>query len=77
MIAPDYPGYLDESSNGERVERLQQLVGVPITGVYDEVTMQRVRGLQAIHGFPTDGLWDAALEMVVVEAQRQARGMSS
>lgn len=74
MITPRRLGYLGPGMRGPEVEEVQRLVHAPVTGVYDEETTQRVRGLQVLHRMAVqDGLFDDELEA----ALRQAPGMSS
>lgn len=74
MISPRRLGFVGPGMTGAAVEEVQRLVGAPVTGVYDEETTLRVRGLQVIHHTTAqDGLFDDELE----EALRQTPGMSS
>ena len=73
-LVPPRFGFLGPGMTGPSVSEVQRLVGAPITGVYDEETTQRVRGLQVLHQCSvTDGLFDDELE----RALAQAPGMSS
>jgi hypothetical protein len=56
------PDFIGPGMTGPRVAEVQQLVGVRVTGVYDEETTLRVRGLQVIHDLPLrDGVFDDEL----------------
>lgn len=51
--------FLGPGMTGPEVEEIQKIIGVPITGIYDETTRDRVRGLQILHEMPmTDGIVD-------------------
>lgn len=64
--------WINPGDEGEHVEQVQALIGVPITGVYDAATEQRVRGLQLVHKCESrDGCFDSELEMKVRRAQAQ------
>ena len=57
---------LSLGDTGPEVERVQRIVGAPLTGVYDEETVLLVRGMQVVNRIhPTDGCWDAELEQAV------------
>lgn len=45
--------------SGPDVEHLQLALGAPLTGVYDEATEQRVRGVQQALGLKVTGVVDA------------------
>lgn len=63
MITPAKYGYFGPGMMGPAVEKVQHLVGAPVTGVYDEETRLRVRGLQVKYGTTVqDGLFDEELE---------------
>lgn len=73
MIAyPTHTNFLGPGMTGTEVSKVQRLIGVPVTGEYDQATTERVRGLQTLHKMPMcDGLFDRDLEDQLV------RGMSS
>jgi len=74
VISPRRLGYLGPGMRGPEVEEVQRLVGAPVTGVYDEETVLRVRGKQVLlHTSVQDGLFDDELE----EALHRTPGMSS
>jgi hypothetical protein len=57
------PDFLGPGMSGPEVSRVQRLVGVEMTGTYDEETTQIVRGLQVLHKTTLqDGCFDAELE---------------
>lgn len=64
--------WISPGDEGEPVKQVQELIGVPITGVYDAATEQRVRGLQLVHRCESrDGCFDAELETKIRTAQAQ------
>lgn len=47
---------------GPAVEQVQELLGLPITGLFDDATTQKVRGLQVLRkNEHTDGVIDDQL----------------
>ena len=69
---PPHAPFLGPGMTGVEVEKVQRIIGVPVTGEYDETTTERVRGLQVLHKTSmTDGLFDQELEALL------DRGMSS
>lgn len=58
---------LGPGMSGPKVVEMQTLIGVLVTGTYDETTTLAVRGLQVIHDHPLrDGCWDDELRQKVV-----------
>jgi hypothetical protein len=56
------PDFIGPGMAGPQVLEVQRLVGVPMTGVYDQATPLAVRGLQVIHNLPMrDGVFDDEL----------------
>lgn len=56
------PDFIGPGMSGQQVSEVQRLIGVPITGTYDQATTLAVRGLQVIHGHPMrDGVFDSEL----------------
>ena len=49
---------LGPGDTGVEVERMQEMLGLEPTGVFDEVLKQRVRGVQIVHGLIPDGIID-------------------
>jgi len=47
-------------SVGGAVRMLQELLGIPVTGIYDEATESRVRAVQRRSGLPVTGVCDDA-----------------
>jgi hypothetical protein len=61
--------FLGPGMTGPRVAEVQQLIGVRVTGTYDEETTLKVRGLQVIHDLPLrDGVFDDELRSKLVRA---------
>lgn len=65
-------------STGPEVREVQKAIGVPITGIYDEETTARVRGLQILYGLPmTDGVVGDAERAIMDELSRPPRPSTS
>jgi|LakMenEpi03Aug12_release.lakeMendotaPanAssembly.Ray.scaffolds.fasta_scaffold100983_4 hypothetical protein len=54
--------FVGPGMQGPRVEGLQRLLKIEVTGTYDEPTTARIRGYQIMHGYPlNDGVLDREL----------------
>jgi N-acetylmuramoyl-L-alanine amidase len=54
---PVYPGILLKTgSKGENVERIQKALNVPVTGVFDGVTLRALKEFQKANGLVSDGI---------------------
>lgn len=54
--------FLGPGMEGPKVEGLQRMLRIPVTGTYDEPTTARIRGYQIMHGHRlTDGILDREL----------------
>lgn len=49
---------LGPGDTGPEVKRMQEMLGLEPTGVFDETLTQRVRGVQILHGLIPDGIID-------------------
>lgn len=49
---------LGPGDTGPEVQRMQEMLGLEPTGVFDETLTQRVRGVQIVHGLIPDGIID-------------------
>lgn len=67
-------GIVGPGATGGEVEAIQRLIAADITGVYDEATEQRVRGLQTVHRLPLcDGVFDRELEAALTRSASPGR----
>lgn len=67
--------FLGPGMTGPEVEEVQKAIGVPVTGVFDDTTRDRVRGLQVLNEMPiADGVVDdefrALMRMGAVRSHR-------
>lgn len=57
---PWYPGRpFGRHESGWHVREVQNLLGLKLTGIYNEDTARRVRGWQKMHGLPASGVMDS------------------
>ena len=62
-----WPGELAFASDGEWLTVVQRKLGAPLTGVYDEETEARIRGVQMSHDIKPTGLVDEQTAEVLGE----------
>ena len=72
-IAPAYR-LLAKAKTGADVNYVQRALAAPLTGVYDEPTEQRVKGLQLAMGLPVTGVVDDQTARAIDYVSAKASG---
>lgn len=67
MIPRWWPGELEYAKSGDWLRIVQRKLGAPLTGVYDEETEARIRGVQMANDIEPTGLVDEQTALVLGE----------
>lgn len=65
---------LEKPKTGPDVDHIQKALYAPRTGVYDEMTEHRVKGVQQAYGLPVSGIVDARTAGAIEALTRSESG---